>query len=150
MTRKTGRNRTDSGPSLRGKQGQVLKDLCLGNSIRQVARNNRISPNTIYEWLRRPAFAAALTEARRTAFFNTKDLIKILAESAVTRLAKTMEADDLAQARLAATTLLDKALLIEQREDFEARLIEIEKILGIRAPALLAREDGQGKDREPS
>jgi hypothetical protein len=118
-----------------------------GTPIRTAAKAAGVSPNTIYSWLKEPTFRLALDEARRAGFFNAKDLIRLLSENAVAVLSKAMASDDLAQARLAATTILDRALALETREEFENRLIEIEKILGIKGPALLAaREDGQ--DRE--
>jgi len=150
MSRKAEQNRTDSDPALRGKRGQVLRDLTSGNTVRQAAKNADISRTTLYSWLKIPSFRAALEESRRAAFFGTKDLIRIFAENAAIVLAKTLESSDVSQARLAATTLLEKALQIEERDDLTARIERLELLMGVKTPAAEIREIAEATKGKPS
>jgi len=140
-------NATDSEKRPGTKRARVLRDLLLGNTIRQAARNAGIDHTTIYRWLKDPAFAQALATARRDSFFLAKDLLKVLSENAVAILARTMESKDESQARQAAVAILDRAMKIEEREDFEARLQELERIVGVRPLPIRAATE---PDREPS
>lgn len=145
--KKTGQNSTDSGPGLRGKQGQVLADLTSGNTIRQAAKNAGISHNTIYAWMRNSTFRTALEESRRAAFFGTKDLIRIFSENAAIVLAKTLESPDESQRRQAAVAILDRALRIEERDDLTARIERLEGLLGVKSPVSEIREIAEASEK---
>ena len=149
MKKKTLRNPTDFGKNLKGKQAAVLKDLVLGGTLRSAAKNAGVHFTTVYDWLKTRTFSEALATARRDSFFMAKDLLKIGSERAAGILIQLLENNDPSIRRLAACAILDRALKLEDRENFEARLEELERITGIR-PLPIRAAERDPEDREPS
>lgn len=131
--KKKRRNDTDSAPGLRGPQQKVFRELVTGSTIRAAARNTGTSASTVYRWLREDRFRNALVEARAGALFAAKDVLKLLTENTIARLNQIMEATgDVAQSRMAATTLLGHALAIERDEALEGRIARLERLWNIK------------------
>ena len=149
-SRKKRQNDTDSAPGLRGAQQKVFRDLVAGSTISGAARNSGISRATVYRWLADDRFRTALTEARAGAVFAAKDTIKLLSENMIARLNEIAQGQDIAQSRMAATTLLGHALAIERDEAIEARIARLEALLGIKTPADEIREIAEATKGKPS
>lgn len=149
MKKRTLRNPTDFGKSLRGKQAAVLKDLIAGSTLRGAAKNAGVHFTTVYDWLRTDRnFAEALATARRDTFSAAKDLLKVASERATSILIQLLENDDPNIRRQAAIALLDRAFKVVDGEDLEKRLRTIEEIVGVRPLPLRAATEPE--DREPS
>jgi hypothetical protein len=114
--------------TLSGKQSQALAALLSAPSVVEAAARARVSPNTLFRWLREDGFQAAYRSARREAMSHAISQLQRAASKAVVALEKVMEADDEpANARVsAASKCLELAMRGLELEDLESRISALE------------------------
>lgn len=98
--------RNDEG--LTPKQEEAAALLAIGTSIAEVGRKVGVNRNTVYEWLRTPAFATYFKKQLRDVRREIRGKLSAMAEEATETL-KTLMDEGGEQSRLkAATYILDR------------------------------------------
>lgn len=130
----------DAGERLSGKQARALAALLNNPTLRDAAKECGLSEPTLYRYLREPAFAERVREARRGLMENLQTRLQAQAAGAARVLSEIAEDETKpAAARVsAARSLIEGALKIHEQTEIEARLKELEKVIE-------ARQKGGGR-----
>ncbi len=110
------------------KQEKALASLLTEPTIEGVAKVVGISKTTLYQWLKEPAFKAALDEARALLFTDNLSLLKASLKAGVEalRLALTDPDATVANKITAGKTLIELALRANEQLEIEQRLAALE------------------------
>jgi hypothetical protein len=114
---------------LKPKQEEAIPALLSNRTIEEAARAVKVTPKTLYRWLKEPEFDAAYRQARRDAFGQCVARLQHASSAAVSVMLKVLtDSSAPASARLRAADLVvthsAKAIEIE---DVEARVAELER-----------------------
>jgi hypothetical protein len=114
---------------LKPKQEAAIAALLSNRSVDDAASAVKVTPKTLYRWLKEPAFDAAYREARRAAFGQTIARLQQGSPAAAALLLKiVVDASAPPSTRVrAAEIVLDKAAKAIELEDVEARVAELER-----------------------
>jgi hypothetical protein len=121
------------------KKEEAIIALLAQRGVDEAARAVKVTPRTLYRWLKEPAFAQALREARRATFSQCVARLQQAAPAAVTTLLKTL-VDPAAPASVrvrAAECIMSHSTKAIELEDIEGRLADLER----------AAEETTGKKR---
>ena len=99
-----------------------------GNSLAEAARKLRVGTSTLYRWAHTDAFKEQLDAGRRVIFDEAIGRIKAASGKAVDKLVSVMRGPDLAEARKAATTILELGFRSKEMLEFEARIAALERM----------------------
>jgi transposase-like protein len=115
--------------NLSGKQLQAIPALLATASVAAAAEQVDVDPSTLYRWMQDPAFAAALTRARRDTLAQATARLSALAVAAVEVLAAVMLNPKIgAQTRVtAAGKLLDLAYRAAEQDLVLDRIEALER-----------------------
>jgi transposase len=119
-------NMAKSEQNLTKMQLEAAALMVLGSSAVAVAKKLKVGTSSIYRWARLPAFKAQLEAGRKEVFSQAVGALKAASGTAVDRLVAIMKAEDLAEARRAATTILELGFRAKELDEFEARILALE------------------------
>ena len=124
--------RTPRRPRLTLKAEKILRALLEHHTHERAAAAVGVSATTIWRYLKKPKFRRALTETRREIFSQTMARLQQGSALATSTLFRAMSdnAAPMASRVRAANSVLDHAVHTTQMEDFEVRLLELEKSSG--------------------
>jgi AcrR family transcriptional regulator len=111
------------------KQEEAILALLSNRTVEDAARAAKITPRTLYRYLKDPEFNAAYRQARWTAFGQCTARLQQASSAAVSVLVKVL-ADPTTPAAVkvrAADSVLDHAVKALEVEDIAARLAELER-----------------------
>ncbi len=114
---------------LKPKQEEAILALLSNPTVEHAARAAKITPRTLYRYLKDPVFAAAYRQARWTAFGQCTARLQQASSVAVSVLVKVL-ADPTTPAAVkvrAADSVLDHAVKALEIEDIAARVAELER-----------------------
>ena len=117
---------------LKPKQEEAIIALLSNRTVEDAARAVKITPRTLYRWLKEPGFDAAYRQARRTAFGQCAARLQQASSAAVSVLLRVL-ADPATPAAVkvrAADSVLNHAAKAMEIEDIEARVAELERAAG--------------------
>ena len=122
---------TDSAENLSGRQATALSALLSEPSIRDAAKKARLSEETLYRYLREPAFSARYREARRALMENLQARLQAKAEASAKALSEIAEDEGKpASVRVsAAKAVIEYALKAFELGDLGERLKTLEQAL---------------------
>ena len=118
-----------SSPKISRKQEEAIIALMAQRGVDEAARTVKVSPRTLYRWLKEPAFDQAFREARRATFSQCVARLQQAAPAAVTTLLKTL-VDPAAPASVrvrAAECIMNHSTKAIELEDIEGRLSQLER-----------------------
>jgi len=104
------------------RQIKALPYLVASCSFEDGRKAARISKNTLYEWLRQPAFRSELQRLRDLVVNEALDRLKSRVAQAVEVLARLLESRSEAVRLRAANDILGYTLRIRELQEFESRL----------------------------
>jgi len=113
-------------------QNEVITELLEGSSVREIAKNCKVSASTIYRWLRLLAFQSELRKAEGIILDKVARKLILLSGQAVDKLADIMRnptQEGASQARYSAQAILENTLKIWELRNIESRLAEVENKL---------------------
>ena len=124
-------NRTD--PSLTSKQRRAVGALLTTGEVVDAAQAAGVSRDTLYRWLKTPAFQLAVRQAEAQALDDLSRLLVRLGRTAVATLAKVMNDPTVPPASRvrAADAALSRLLQLRELATLEARLTALEEASGI-------------------
>ena len=114
---------------LKPKQEDAIAALLSNRSVEDAARAVKITPRTLYRWLKEPDFDAAYRQTRRAAFGQCVARLQQASSAAVSVMLKILadpSAPPSARLRAADMVVTHSAKAIEI-EDIEARVAELER-----------------------
>ena len=109
-------------------QEKALPLFATNTSILEIARQAKINPKTIYEWLKIDAFKSAVERLRNATFDEAMATIKNTTLSAVKTLAGLLKSDDERIKLAAAKEVLGFAFKSKEILEVEPRLQALEEI----------------------
>jgi hypothetical protein len=114
---------------LKPKQEEAVIALLSNRTVEDAAHAVKITPRTLYRWLKEPDFDAAYRKARRTAFGQCTARLQQASSAAVSAVLKILvDLSGPASTRLrAADLVLSHAAQAIEIEDIEARVELLEK-----------------------
>jgi hypothetical protein len=114
---------------LRPKEARAIAALLCEPSVEAAARTARVGARTLRRWLQRPDFAEELSRAAREAMAGaTKSLRAASVEAVETLRAVLADAEGPTTARVsAARVVLEQAQRAAEREELEARIVDLER-----------------------
>jgi phage terminase small subunit len=124
-------NVTDSG--LTPKQRKAVEALLTTGDVSAAAKDSGVSRESLYRWMKQPAFLAAVREAEAAALDELSRMLVRLGRTAVGTLAKAMsdpKAPWPTRVR-AADASLARLLQLRELATLEARVTELERSVGI-------------------
>ncbi len=126
-------NRTD--PQLTPKQRKAVEALLTTGEVVDAAQAAGVSRDTLYRWLKAPAFQLAVRQAEAQALDDLSRLLVRLGRTAVATLAKAMSDPTVpAASRVrAADTALSRLLQLRELATLEARITALEDAAGLEA-----------------
>lgn len=121
-------NENGSERNLTLRQQKALACLLSEPTIEGAAKAAKVSKVTLYEWMKEPAFKAALDEARHLLFGDGLASLKAAMGEAVGALRKALSEPDATVANkiAAATKLIELALRSHETLEIETRLSALE------------------------
>lgn len=125
------RNVTDS--ILSPRQRKAVEALLVTGDVSAAAKEAGVSRESLYRWLKQPAFLEAVREAEARALDELSRLLVRLGRSAATTLAKAMgDAETPAATRVrAADVVLARLLQLRELATLEARVADLERLAGL-------------------
>ena len=138
--------RTPRRPRLTLKAEKILRALLEHPTHERAAAAVGVSATTIWRYLKKPKFRRALADEQREACSQTTGRLRqeyTLATSTLVRIAADNAAPTASRVR-AAVSIRDHAVHTVQMEDFEVRLLELEKSSGRQAPRPPKRDQPAG------
>ena len=124
---KIGQN--DGETRLTTRQVRFLPVLLASPTYTQACKVGRVSRETLYEWLRQPAFKAELERRRDELVAQGFALLSQSVVKAVETLAGLLDGSDARLKRLAARDILDQHVKFREIEDLTQRIEAIEERL---------------------
>ena len=127
MTTESDRNRQNDGESkLTARQARFLPILLASPTYTVACQAGRVSRDTLYEWLKDPAFKAELGRRRDELVAQGFALLAQSVCKAVETLAGLSDAGDGRLKRLAARDILDQHVKFRELDDLTQRIEAIE------------------------
>jgi hypothetical protein len=114
---------------LKPKQEEAIPALLSNRTVEEAARAVKVTPKTLYRWLKEAEFDAAYRQARRDAFGQCVARLQHASSAAVSVMLKILtdsSAPPSARLRAADMVVTHSAKAIEI-EDIEARVAELER-----------------------
>jgi transcriptional regulator with XRE-family HTH domain len=109
---------------------QVLAEaLAAGKTQAQAAELAGVSPSTVKRWLKQPGFAAFVETIAAEKIKNLSARLAGMADKAATTIDNAMDDGSAAIRLRAATTALDKLIIVKDAAEYEARLTDLEQKL---------------------
>ena len=129
-------NRTDRTSDLTPKQRQAVEALLTTGEVAAAAQAAGVSRDTLYRWLKQPAFLQAVRDTEARALDDLSRLLARLGRTAAATLAKAMSdpAAPWATRVRAADAALGRLLQLRELATLEARVAELERVAGLEAP----------------
>ena len=124
---KTGQN--DGEPKLTTRQMKFLPVLLASPTYTHACQVGRVSRETLYEWLRQPAFKTELSKQRDELVTQGFALLSQSVGKAVETLVGLLDAGDGRLKRLAARDILDQHVKFRELDDLTRRIEAIEERL---------------------
>jgi DNA-binding CsgD family transcriptional regulator len=115
--------------SLTKRQEQVLPILLSSPSYEEAARQAKVSPKQIYEWLKNDLFKQELTKRRHEVFNEALAILKSSIMNATESLISLLNTSDERLKMQVADKLINNAFKSTELLDFEERISLIEKRL---------------------
>ena len=114
---------------LKPKQEEAIIALLANRSVEEAARTVKLTPRTLYRWLKERDFDAAYRQARRAAFGQCTARLQQASGAAVSAVLKILvDLSGPASTRLrAADLVLSHAAKAIEIEDIEARVADLER-----------------------
>ena len=118
---------------LTGKQRKAVEALLTTGEVAAAAQAAGVSRDTLYRWLKQPAFLAAVREAEARALDDLSRLLVRLGRTAAATLAKAMgdPAAPYPTRVRAADAALGRLLQLRELATLEARVAALEEAAGI-------------------
>jgi len=130
MTTESDRNRQNDGESkLTARQARFLPILLASPTYTVACQAGRVSRDTLYEWLKDPAFKAELGRRRDELVAQGFALLAQSVCKAVETLAGLLDTGDGRLKRLAAKDILDQHVKFRELDDLTRRIETIERRL---------------------
>lgn len=129
MTTKPDTIRQDDESKLTARQAKFLPILLASPTYTAACRKGQISRDTLYEWLKEPAFKAELDRQRAELVAQGLALLSQSVVKAVETLAGLLDAGDDRLKRLAAKDILDQQAKYQELEELTRRIEVIEERL---------------------
>ena len=130
------------------RQAALIAEVASGSSVQAISQRTDVSRSTLHRWLRQEQFLRALQQTRAVRMTENRDLAKAGSTAATSRVLGLLDNEDPRIVLQAARVILSEAHRAEAEESFEARLMELERVTGIRPlPIRAATEE---PEREPS
>ena len=129
-------NRTDRTSDLTPKQRQAVEALLTTGEVAAAAQAAGVSRDTLYRWLKQPAFLQAVRDAEARALDDLSRLLVRLGRTAAATLAKAMSdpAAPYATRVRATDASLGRLLQLRELATLEARVAGLEKLAGLAEP----------------
>ena len=120
-------------PNLTPKQRRAVEALVTTGEVAAAAREVHITRDTLYRWLKQPAFLGAVREAEAKALDELSRLLVRLSRTAVATIAKAMSdpATPAATRVRAADVALGRLLQLRELAQLEARVQALEQVAGV-------------------
>ena len=125
---------TDRTPEqLTAKQRKAVEALLTTGEVAAAAQAAGVSRDTLYRWLKQPAFLAAVREAEARALDDLSRLLVRLGRTATATLAKAMGDPSAPWATRvrAADAALGRLLQLRELATLESRVAELERLAGL-------------------
>ena len=125
------KNQTRS--TLTPRQRKAIEALLTTGDVAAAARDAGISRDSLYRWLKQPAFLAAVREAEAAALDELSRMLVRLGRTATGTLAKAMTdaATPMSTRVRAADVSLSRLLQLRELATLEARVTELERNVGL-------------------
>jgi len=114
------------------RQRKAIESLLTQGDVKSAAAAAGVARQTVYRWLKKPAFRAALAEAEAEALASLSRALVRLGEKATRTLEQAIdgEADTRMSTRVrAADIVLSRLLQLRELVDLERRVTELERKL---------------------
>jgi hypothetical protein len=111
------------------RQLKAIPYLVSSTTHEKGCREAGISRNTLYEWLKVPAFKAELTAQRNAVVESALDILKGHVSGAVDALVGLLTTENGYLRRSVANDVIEHVLKGKELEEIEARLAALEKIV---------------------
>ena len=114
------------------KKEEAVAALLSQRSVDDAARSVKVTPRTLYRWMKEPEFDAAYRAARRAAFGQSVARLQQASGAAVSTLLKVMvDPTTPASTKVrAADSVLGHTAKAIELEDIEARVADLERAQG--------------------
>jgi transposase-like protein len=111
------------------KKEEAIAALLSQRSVDDAARSVKVTPRTLYRWMKEPEFDAAYRDARRAAFGQSVARLQQASGAAVSTLLKVMvDPSTPASTKVrAADSVLGHTAKAIELDDIEARVAELER-----------------------
>jgi hypothetical protein len=130
MTTESDKTRqNDSEPKLTARQAKFLPVLLASPTYTEACRKGRVSRDTLYEWLKDPAFKAELGRRRDELVAQGFAFLSQSVGKAVETLVGLLDAGDGRLKRLAAKDILDQHGKFREQDELTRRIEAIEERL---------------------
>lgn len=130
MTTESDRIRhSNAGSKLTARQVKFLPVLLANPTYTQACQAGQVSRDTLYEWLRQPAFKAELERQRDELVAQGFALLSQSVVKAVETLVELLDGGDRNVRRLAAVNILSQHLRFRELDDLARRIDAIEERL---------------------
>lgn len=129
MTESDENQETGGEPKLTDRQFKFLPVLLANATYAEACRKGRVSRQTLYEWLRQPAFKAELDRQRDELVAQGFALLSQSVVKAVETLVELLDGGDRNVRRLAAVNILSQHLRFRELDDLARRIDAIEERL---------------------
>lgn len=129
MTESDEIRQNDEGSTPTARQAQFLPVLLSSPTYTEACRRGQVSRDTLYEWLRDPAFKAELDRQRTELSAQGLALLSQSVVKAVETLASLLDTGDGRLRRLAAKDILDQHGKFRELDELTRRIERIEERL---------------------
>lgn len=109
------------------RQLKAIPHLVVSTSYEKGCRKAGIARNTLYEWLKDPAFKAELNLQRDQVIEGALDILKGHISGAVDALVGLLDTENEYLRRSVANDIIEHVLKGRELEDFEKRISELER-----------------------
>ncbi len=115
------------------KQRRAVEALLTTGDVAAAAREAGVGKNSLYRWMKQPAFLAAVREAEASALDELSRMLVRLGRTAAGTLAKAMgdSAAPYPTRVRAADAVLGRLLQLRELATLEARVAELERSVGL-------------------
>ena len=128
-TKSDGIRQNDGGSKLTDRQAKFLPIVVAHPTYAEACRKGRVSRDTLYEWLKDPAFRAELDRQRSELATQGLALLSQSVTKAVETLVGLLDGADGRLRRLAARDILDQHMKFRELDELTRRIESIEERL---------------------
>ncbi|HNX35839.1 MAG TPA: hypothetical protein PKM57_14495 [Kiritimatiellia bacterium] len=132
--------------TLTPKQLKLVASLAADDDVQAACATAGVGRTTAYRWLKDPEVQSALAQHREQAFSEALGSLKSKASRAVAELEKLLTVSDERLRRLVCNDILLYAWRVRELEDFERRLVALEKRAEIRGHR--SEADGEANENK--